>query len=48
MIGDPWRTRLIAAYSLAMGIVGWLVLLSATQRGDWLTRFWPILLAVTL
>jgi sigma-B regulation protein RsbU (phosphoserine phosphatase) len=48
MIGDPWRTRLIAAYSLAMGIVGWLVLLSATQRGDWLTHFWPILLAVTL
>jgi sigma-B regulation protein RsbU (phosphoserine phosphatase) len=48
MIRDPWRTRLIAAFTLAMAIVGWLVLLSAIQGNDWLPHFWSILLALAL
>jgi serine phosphatase RsbU (regulator of sigma subunit) len=48
MIRDAWRTHLIAGFSLAMGIAGWLVLLSVIQGNDWLPRFWSILLALAL
>lgn len=48
MIAEPWRTRLIAACSLAVGIAGWLILLSVTRAQQWLTPFWSILLALAL
>jgi len=48
MTAEPWRTRLIAACSLAVGIAGWLVLLSVTRGQIWLTPFWSVLLAIAL
>jgi sigma-B regulation protein RsbU (phosphoserine phosphatase) len=48
MIRDPWRTRLIAAFSLLNGAAGWLVLLSAMHGRNLLPRSWSILLALLL
>jgi sigma-B regulation protein RsbU (phosphoserine phosphatase) len=48
MIRDPWRTRLIAAFSLAMAITGSLALISAIHGNDSLPRFWSTVLALIL
>jgi len=44
MTRDPRHTRLIAAYSLGIATVGWLLLLLTTPWDAWRANLWPILM----